>query len=57
MLLRDGAVIARDGSRVPLRADTLCLHGDRPDAVAFARALRDTLRKEGVQVRAPGAVG
>ena len=28
---------------------------DRPDAVAFARALRDTLQQEGVQVRAPGA--
>lgn len=55
MLLRNGAVIARDGSRVPLRADTLCLHGDRPDAVAFARVLRDTLGEEGVQVRAPGA--
>ena len=55
MLLRDGVVIARDGSRLSLRADTLCLHGDRPDAVAFACALRDTLQEEGVQVRAPGA--
>jgi UPF0271 protein len=53
-LLRDGAVIARTGERVPLRIDTLCLHGDRPDAAAFARALRATLEHEGVRIRAPG---
>jgi UPF0271 protein len=54
LLLREGVVVARDGSRVPLRADTLCLHGDRPDAPAFARALRDALAAEGVRIRAPG---
>ena len=53
-LLRDGAVVARTGERVPLRIDTLCLHGDRPDAAAFARALRATLESEGVRIRAPG---
>lgn len=51
-LVRDGAVVARDGTRVPLRADTLCLHGDRPDAAGFARALRTALEAEGVVVEA-----
>jgi UPF0271 protein len=54
-LLRDGVVVARDGSRVPLRADTLCLHGDRPDAADFARALRKALDADGIAVAAPGA--
>lgn len=54
-LLREGIVIARTGERVPLRIDTLCLHGDRPDAAAFARTLRTTLEQEGVRIRAPGA--
>ncbi|HEY9142829.1 MAG TPA: 5-oxoprolinase subunit PxpA [Arenimonas sp.] len=53
-LLGDGAVTARSGERIALRADTLCLHGDRPDAAAFARALRKALDADGVQVRAPG---
>ena len=53
-LLRDGVVHARTGEHVPLRIDTLCLHGDRPDAAAFARALRTTLENEGVRIRAPG---
>jgi UPF0271 protein len=54
-LLRDGVMVARDGSRVPLRADTLCLHGDRPDAADFARALRKALDADGIAVAAPGA--
>lgn len=51
-LVRDGIVLARDGTRVPLHADTLCLHGDRPDAAAFARRLRTTLQSEGITVEA-----
>jgi UPF0271 protein len=54
-LLHEGIVVARDGTRVPLRADTLCLHGDRADAPAFARALRAALEAEGIRIRAPGA--
>ena len=54
MLLREHAVLARTGERVALRADSLCLHGDRPDAPAFARALRAALESEGVAIRAPG---
>ena len=54
LLLREGIVIARDGTDVRLRADTLCLHGDRPDAAEFALALRRTLEAEGFVIRAPG---
>lgn len=42
--------IAGDGSRVPVDADTLCVHGDRPDAAAFARRLRTALEAAGVEV-------
>ncbi|MFT3896418.1 MAG: 5-oxoprolinase subunit PxpA [Thermomonas sp.] len=52
--LRDGIVVARDGARVPIRADTLCLHGDRADAADFARGLRAALEAEGVSIRSPG---
>ncbi|MBS7458737.1 LamB/YcsF family protein [Coralloluteibacterium stylophorae] len=55
MLVREGAVVARTGERVAVRADTLCLHGDRPDAAAFARTLRRALDGCGVRVAAPGA--
>lgn len=52
-LVREQRVLARDGRHVPLRADTLCLHGDRPGAAGFARALRESLDAEGITVEAP----
>ena len=53
-LLR-GAVHARTGERIALRMDTLCLHGDRPDAAAFAQALHAALTAGGVRIRPFGA--
>lgn len=54
-MLREGHVVAVDGSLVPVRADTLCIHGDQPGAAAFAHAIRQALCREGVLVRAPSA--
>ena len=47
-----GEVVARDGRTLALAADTLCVHGDRPDAAAFARRLRAALQGEGIAVAA-----
>ena len=54
-MLRKGFVSSIDGHAVPIRADTLCLHGDREDAAAFATALRDALRAEGFAILSPAA--
>jgi UPF0271 protein len=54
--VRDGTVVARSGERIALRADTLCLHGDRQDAAAFAQAIRAALLADGVRILAPGAL-
>jgi 5-oxoprolinase (ATP-hydrolysing) subunit A len=52
-MVREGHVIVRTGERIPIRADTVCLHGDRPGAAAFARALRSALEAEGVRIGIP----
>jgi len=52
-LLARGEVIARGGERVAVQADTLCLHGDRADAAAFAQRLRACIEGAGVRVAAP----
>ncbi|HQX24588.1 MAG TPA: 5-oxoprolinase subunit PxpA [Pseudomonadota bacterium] len=54
-LVRDGALTARDGSRVAIRCDSVCLHGDRPDAASYARHLRAALAAAGVAVAPPRA--
>jgi 5-oxoprolinase (ATP-hydrolysing) subunit A len=52
-MLRENKVRSIDGVDVDVRAETICLHGDNPAAVDFARALRSRLEKEGVKIRAP----
>jgi len=54
-LVRDGAVVATDGTVVSRHADTVCLHGDGAHAMAFARRLRKELAAAGVAVKAFGA--
>lgn len=48
-----GEVLARDGTRVPLAVDTVCLHGDGPEAVEFARRLRAELAARNILAAAP----
>ncbi len=49
-----GTVRARSGIAVPVRADTLCLHGDQAGALDFARQIRVALLADGVALRSPG---
>lgn len=37
------------------RVETICVHGDNPHAVAFARGVRLALQKHGVSIGTPGA--
>ncbi|MDR0225565.1 MAG: LamB/YcsF family protein [Burkholderiaceae bacterium] len=49
-LVRDGVVRAVDGSLVRIAADSICVHGDSPGAVAIARHLRERFEREGVRI-------
>jgi UPF0271 protein len=45
-------VIASDGSEIPVRAETICIHGDTPGAVEIAAAVAKALRQSGIELRA-----
>ena len=49
-MIREGYVTAIDGSRVEVKAETLCLHGDTPQALVFAQLLRAAFAQEGITV-------
>jgi 5-oxoprolinase (ATP-hydrolysing) subunit A len=53
-IVQQGSVIAADGSRVPLHAQTICIHGDTPGAPEIAAAINSALRTAGVELRATG---
>ncbi|MCH9693417.1 MAG: LamB/YcsF family protein [Gammaproteobacteria bacterium] len=48
----DGEVTARNGEVISVAADSLCIHGDTPGAADSARAVRDVLQSNGVEIRA-----
>ena len=50
-LVRDGVVEAVDGSLASVQAQSICVHGDSPGAVAMARAVRAALEADGIAVR------
>ncbi|OZF48306.1 LamB/YcsF family protein [Rhodococcus sp. 14-1411-2a] len=51
-MITDGTVQAVDGSRIDVRAESICLHGDSPDAVAMATAVSELLRANDIDITA-----
>ncbi|MRS16908.1 5-oxoprolinase subunit PxpA [Enterobacteriaceae bacterium RIT691] len=49
-----GGVQSIEGTFTPIQADSICLHGDSPGAVAMARAVRQRLDAEGIRVQSFG---
>ena len=48
--LRSAAMPTTSGGHVPLRAHSICIHGDSPHAVLTARRLRQTLEADGLTI-------
>ncbi|WP_273508574.1 LamB/YcsF family protein [Planktotalea frisia] len=51
-MVQEGAMIAQSGKRIPTRIDTICMHGDTPEAVEIARAVRAALEQAGITIKA-----
>ncbi|MCH6468866.1 LamB/YcsF family protein [Sinomonas terrae] len=47
----DGKVHAVDGTVVPISAESICVHGDTPGAVAMAARIRAAITEAGVEIR------
>lgn len=51
-MVKEGRVAAFGGGVAELDVDTLCVHGDNPESVEIAAAVREALEADGVQLRA-----
>ncbi len=54
-LVLDATVFSREGTVLSLPVDTLCIHGDSPNAPALALAVREALAMFGIAVAAPSS--
>jgi len=49
-MVGEGRVVATDGSELAIKADTVCVHGDSPEAVAFAVKIKAALVAQGIEL-------
>jgi len=52
-MVTEGRVVCKDGSEIDMAADTICVHGDNPSALALVKNIRESLEAAGVEVAAP----
>lgn len=50
-MVQAGAIITESGKKIPTPIDTICLHGDTPEAVKIAQSVRRALEEDGILVR------
>ncbi|WP_341282643.1 5-oxoprolinase subunit PxpA [Paenibacillus sp. FSL H8-0537] len=53
-MLTEGAVWSAQGVKIPLAAETICVHGDGEKALLFVKQIRKLLESEGIILCAPG---
>lgn len=51
-MVNERTVATASGGTIPIRADTICIHGDGENALEFARAINHALKANGVEIRA-----
>jgi 5-oxoprolinase (ATP-hydrolysing) subunit A len=51
MMVKENRIEALDGGYVDIKVESLCIHGDNPNAVAIAKAVREALESEGISVK------
>ena len=49
-MVTTGYVTAISGKEIPVKADSICVHGDGPKALAFVDKIRQALKAAGVEV-------
>lgn len=50
-MIREGTVTTINGNKIPIVAETVCLHGDGPHVLQFAETIYTTLKQQGIAVR------
>lgn len=55
-MVQQQTVQSLSGKTIPVKAETICIHGDGPDAVLFAKAIHNALSSAGIAVTSPAKI-
>lgn len=50
-MVTEGKVTAINGEDIDIKADSICVHGDNPEAIEFVRLIKEELLKSGVEIK------
>ncbi len=50
-MVTEGKITAIDGTDIHINADSICVHGDNPEAVSFVKIIRERLEADGIQIK------
>jgi UPF0271 protein len=53
-MINEGSVLSRQNIDVPIKADTVCIHGDGVHALEFAKTIVSSLTEAGITVQSIG---
>jgi UPF0271 protein len=53
-MVQEGYVVAHDGTKVKVKPESLCVHGDTPSALAILQKIREEFRKASIVVKPMG---
>ena len=53
-ILEQGTVKSISGKNIPIKADTICIHGDGKNAVQLAKSINEAIKKIGMRIENPG---
>ena len=53
-MVQEGYVVAHDGTKVKVKPETLCVHGDTPSAIAILQKIRNEFKKASISVKPMG---
>ncbi len=51
-MVNEGTVTTTSGKKIPIKADTVCIHGDGPHAVELVKAIHEVLTKNNIAIKA-----
>ncbi|GEL06797.1 LamB/YcsF family protein [Salisediminibacterium halotolerans] len=55
-MLTESKTVTADGADIAIEADTICIHGDGPNALLFVQKLHETLLARGVEIKKAGDI-
>jgi UPF0271 protein len=50
-MVKEGMVVSVTGKKIPILAETICIHGDGEHAVDFANAIHDAFKREKIEIK------